>query len=293
MSEVLEQPPSLRQLQNKRKAGTATPEELETLRSYERESKQRSRDAERAQTDVGRKMASSRIVVDKDEADAILKERGLRDVHGKSAHIRKVIYRLAGQAAEHLGLPGPNWFLLRFGFCATEAAMNDSHYVPTTPESAEENPDESSEGELSTNRELAAMFEMNFWYWLQEACKDAEAAATTILTRHPVDDWAAWAIFMCEVLPDVPAKTSTQQVNTARLFGRSLQQDDVREGETCRQYVSRIFDAWKSIGFSPLHPLLFEFDRGFNEPTAFDIAEWIWPFDADAVIEIDKLPALP
>lgn len=309
MSEVQEQPPSLRQLQNRRKAGTAIAEELETLRSYERESKQRTRDAKRAQTHAGRKMASSTIIVNKDEAEEILKERGLKDGHGKSARIRNVIYRLSKTAAEILGLPGPNYHLLRWGFISTKIGMTAcADFVPLTPEDGIADPDGFDDGELVTRRELAAMVELSHASVLAKKMDDnAKAgipwtvsseqlfkdAARSILTRHPVDDWASWAIFMCEAWPDVPAKTSAQQVGIARLFGRELQQDDVHEGETVRQYVTRIFTAWKTIGFSPLHPLLFEFDRAFNEPTAFDIGEWAWPSDADAVIDINKLPSLP
>jgi hypothetical protein len=180
MSELQEQPPSLRQLQNKRKARTATAEELETLRSYERESKQRSRDAERAQTDAGRKMASSRIVVNKDEAKEILKERGLRDIHSRSAHIRRVIYRLSKTAAEILGLPGPNYHLLRWGVIATKIALTaGADYVPKAPENGIADPDGFDDGELVTRRELCAMLELSHAAVLAKKIDDAQDVPLT------------------------------------------------------------------------------------------------------------------
>ncbi len=180
MSEV-QQPPSLRQLQNKRKAGTATAEELETLRGYERESKQRSRDAERAQTDAGRKMASSTIVVNKQDADEILKvERGLRDVHSRSPHIRKTIYKLAGQAAELLGLPGATYSLLRWGFIATKIGMSaGADYVPEAPENGIADPDGFDDGELVTRRELCAMLELSHAAVLAKKIDDAQDVPLT------------------------------------------------------------------------------------------------------------------
>lgn len=148
-----------------------TPEEHEAKKQADRIAQKAKRDRERAKTDAGHKMTLSQTVVKAASADEILKERGLHDVHSRSAHIREVIYWLATQAAEHLGLPGPNYHLLRYGFFATAAAMADPDFVPpATP--AEEvgigfgdyDPDSYPDSEpLVTYFELCCMMEMQAW----------------------------------------------------------------------------------------------------------------------------------
>jgi hypothetical protein len=297
-------PLSVTQLRRARAAGQVLCEaDLARIRAYDNECQKKKTRLDRAKTDAGRQMPGSEIVVKPADADEILKERGLHDVHSRSAHIRDTVYWLATQTAEHLGLPGPNWYLLRYGYFATKAAMADPDFVPVEIagqlRAAGDEPDDDPPGELCTYLELASMMEMQGWQdwsWIEEfRRKEADAAAASILERHPVDDWAAWAIVMGEALPGVEATTAKQLVATTRLFARALGGSEPREGESCRQYTSRVYDAWRLRGHPPLHSLLLRLDEGAVEKPDFGGVDdyMVWPPDADAPIEIAKLPALP
>ena len=153
----------------------------------ERKRKQRAK--EKAASAAGKKMAISQTVVDKFEADAILRqERGIR-----SAHIRKTIYRLAQDAAEYLGLPGPNYHLIRYGYGATKQATDDPTFVPPETDPVDD-PDGSPEGELLTNRELFAMFDMESWNknflaslrpTKEESARNGELVVDALVGKHP------------------------------------------------------------------------------------------------------------
>lgn len=137
--------------------------EKERIRKGNRERKQAQRDREKAQTEAGQKMAISEYTVDRAEALDILRlERGLSRRGAPADNVRKVIYQLAESAAEKLGLPGPNWHLIRYGYAQTKWAMSDSSYVPNDGEFPFDEAllDTYPAGELCTYRELYAMFDM-------------------------------------------------------------------------------------------------------------------------------------
>src|SRR5690242_4404948 len=59
----------------------------------------------------------------------------------------------------------------------------------------------------------------------------------------------AWESAFGEVARGIDAPNSATQLHVCRELGTALKIEDVREGETTRQFLQRTWDAWKDRGF--------------------------------------------